>query len=179
LGWLRREGLDIAIAAHLSADKPTLAICGGLQMLGSELKDPHGVEAEARGLGLLPYSTEFGAAKTYRHAKYALGALNGFWAPLSGLAYDGYEIRHGITEPTARARGEAPLGAALAHNCGWHRGQTLALYPHGLFENAPAIKALFGQRTRTLDDTLDGLADFIDDRFAPGVLMSLAADIHR
>jgi hypothetical protein len=50
LAWLRQHGLDAAIAAHLAADKPTLAICGGLQMLGGEIKDPHGVEAEAQGL---------------------------------------------------------------------------------------------------------------------------------
>jgi hypothetical protein len=35
------------------------------------------------------------------------------------------------------------------------------------------IRALFGAEAPTLEDTLDGLADFIDTRFPPGVLVSL------
>jgi adenosylcobyric acid synthase len=168
LAWLRQHGLDAAIAAHVSADKPTLAICGGLQMLGGEIKDPHGVEGAARGLGLLPYSSEFQAQKRYRHASHTLATLTGFWRPLSGVTFDAYEIRHGQTFPASH------LAPVLPDNCGWQQGQTLALYLHGLFESSAVLHALFGVRTRTLDDTLNGLADFIDARFAPGVLMSLA-----
>jgi adenosylcobyric acid synthase len=61
----------------------------------------------------------------------------------------------------------------LPENCGWQHGNVLALYVHGLFESPPIMHALFGAHTRTLDDTLDGLADFIDLHFAPGALMSL------
>jgi len=42
-----------------------------------------------------------------------------------------------------------------------------------MLESPQLMRALFGQQTPTLDDTLNGLADFIDGRFAPGVLMSL------
>jgi adenosylcobyric acid synthase len=35
------------------------------------------------------------------------------------------------------------------------------------------IRALFGHETPTLDDTLDGLADFIDAHFAKGALLRL------
>lgn len=170
--WLRRQGIDAAIAAHQSSDKPTLAVCGGLQMLGSDIKDPHGVEGAATGLGLMPYSTEFLPDKTYRHARYAMGALTGFWAPLSGLAYDGYEIRHGST--SLGLDGAAVLKPILEGDRGWQRGQTLALYPHGLFESTAVIKALFGRAAPTLDSTLEGLADFVDAHFEPGVLKALA-----
>ncbi len=54
---------------------------------------------------------------------------------------------------------------ALSANGGWQRGQLLALYPHGLLENPRVIKALFGAEARTLDEVMDGLADFIDGRF--------------
>jgi len=37
------------------------------------------------------------------------------------------------------------------------------------------MRALFGANTPTLDDTLNGLADFIDRHFEEGVLMSLLA----
>jgi adenosylcobyric acid synthase len=170
LDWLRARGLDRAIAAHAAADRPLLAICGGLQMLGSELRDPHGVEGAARGLGLLPCSSEFLPAKQYRHRAYRLGALTGYWAPLSGVAFDGYEIHHGTTLPHANA---PPMRPALAANGGWQRGGILALYPHGIFESSAVMRALFGHETPTLDDTLDGLADFIDRHFAQGVLSQL------
>src|SRR5215471_16333494 len=54
LEWLRATGLGAAIERHLRADRPTLAVCGGLQMLGWHIADPNGVEGAAQGLGLLP-----------------------------------------------------------------------------------------------------------------------------
>jgi len=172
LAWLRHSGLDAAITAHVSAGKPTLAICGGLQMLGGELADPYGVEGEASGLGLLPCATEFLPTKQYRHGRYTLAPLAGFWAPLSGVHFDGYEIHHGITRPAGSAQ-SSPLRTVLAEDCGWQCGQTLALYPHGLFESSRVIQSLFGRQAPTLDDTLNGLADFIDAHVAKDVLMAL------
>ncbi|MGA2778744.1 MAG: cobyric acid synthase [Steroidobacteraceae bacterium] len=173
LSWLRANGLDAAIAAHLRADKPTLAICGGLQMLGTELRDPDHVEEAAKGLGLLPYSTVFQRRKRYRRGTYTFGALRGFWTPLARLDVEAYEIRHGETRALAQQGTAATLSAALPQGCGWQYGQTLALYVHGMFESPAVLRALFGQRTPTLDDTLDGLADFIDGHFAHDALMGL------
>ncbi len=82
LEWLRERGLDAAIGAHLAADRPALAICGGLQLLGGDIADPHGVEGSARGLGLLPYATEFQRDKRYRHRQpYVRGAHGLLGAP--------------------------------------------------------------------------------------------------
>jgi adenosylcobyric acid synthase len=173
LNWLRQTGLDAAISAHVTANKPTLAICGGLQMLGHKLLDPHGVEGEAVGLGFLPYTTEYGASKLYRHGTYTLSTLAGFWARLSGVCFDGYEIRHGRTCPIPPAGRTAPLRPALPGNGGWQCGETLALYTHGLFENSAVIHALFGEHTPTLDDTLDGLANFVDAHIGRLALSSL------
>ena len=173
LAWLRVRGLDRAIEAHAAADKPLLAICGGLQMLGRELRDPHGVEGEALGLGLLPYSTVFRPAKQYRHRSYRLASLTGYWTGLSGLTFDGYEIHHGTTLADASMEAATAVRAILPANGGWQRGQTLALYPHGLFESASVLHALFGRNTPTLDDTLEGLADFVDAHFAKSALMRL------
>jgi adenosylcobyric acid synthase len=61
----------------------------------------------------------------------------------------------------------------LPEHCGWQRGQTLAIYLHGLLEGPEVIRALFGHDSPTLDDTLNGLADFADRHFAPGTLKSL------
>jgi adenosylcobyric acid synthase len=173
LAWLRARGLDAVIAAHVAADKPTLAICGGLQMLGGEIKDPDGVEGEARGLCVLPVATEFLPAKQYRHGSYTLGSLQGFWAPLSGTSFEGYEIHHGVSRPAAVGTPARALRSALPQDGGWQSGAVLALYPHGLFESAPIVHALFGRDAPTLETTMDGLADFVEAHIAPGVLRSL------
>jgi adenosylcobyric acid synthase len=174
LAWLRERGLDAAIGAHLAADRPALAICGGLQLLGGDITDPHGVEGSAHGLGLLPYSTQFQRDKRYRQRSHTFAPLTGFWAPLSGVEFAGYEIRHGDTTPAVRAESTPRLESALPDHAGWQHGQTLVLYPHGLFEDPGAMRALFGRQTPTLDDTLDGLADFIDAHFARRTLESFA-----
>ena len=68
LDWLRSTGLAGAIARHAAAGVPVLGICGGLQMLGRSVRDPHGIEGggEAPGLGLLDLVTEMAAGKTTR-----------------------------------------------------------------------------------------------------------------
>jgi adenosylcobyric acid synthase len=173
LRWLRQTGLDAAIATHTKANKPTLAICGGLQMLGHHLTDPHGVEGAAAGLQLLPLSTEFQTPKRYQRGTYTLTKLTGFWAPLSDVRFEAYEIRHGRTRPIEADLNVSRLRAVLFDDCGWQCGSTLALYTHGLFESADVLHALFGQNVPTLDDIFNGLADFVDEHIGGKTLASL------
>ena len=65
----------------------------------------------------------------------------------------------------------------LPNGLGWQNaaGNVLGVYLHGLFEDAAVLRALFGTQAPTLDATFDGLADFIDTHFAPGVLAGLIA----
>jgi len=172
LAWLRSTGLDAAILAHVAQDKPTLAICGGLQMLGHEVRDAHGVEggvpATTRGLGALPLRTEYDDAKQCERGRYTfVPKLEGFWRELGGLTFDAYEIHHGRTEVVSE------VAPAIDGGVGWQRGQTLAIYTHGLFENSAALRALFGHDVPSLDDTLDGLADFVDRHIGRTRLLSL------
>jgi adenosylcobyric acid synthase len=175
LDWLRRTGLDSAIARHVSAGKPTLAICGGLQMLGRELLDPQGVEGAAQGLAIMPIVTEFQREKRYRRGTYTFGQLRDFWAPLTGLAYEGYEIRHGATRTLAPQGGAVGLQPALPDDCGWQHGQVLALYTHGVFEEGAVLRALFGAAVPTLEDTFEGLAAFVERYVGADALMGLLA----
>lgn len=175
LAWLRQTRIDAAITSHIEADKPTLAICGGLQMLGHDVSDPHGVEGAAQGLGLLPYSTEFQPVKSYHRATYTFENVDGYWAQLSGKTFEGYEIRHGETQSVAPPSGSLQLRPALRGGIGWQHRATLAIYVHGLFENSAVMRALFGQHTTSIEDTLDGLADFIDEHIDRGDLRSLLA----
>ena len=183
LAWLRAQGLDQAVAAHAEQGGRVLGVCGGLQMLGEGLIDPHGIDGNAPGLGLLPLVTVFETEKTVRHRQAMFGQLTGPWAALSGVGVQGYEIHHGQTAQhpaMAAARPVMPEGLAW-QNTG---GNVLGLYLHGLFEDAGVLQALFGPllakkmpglsaKVPTLDAVFDGLADYIDAHFAPGVLQGL------
>ncbi|WP_295982090.1 cobyric acid synthase [uncultured Variovorax sp.] len=175
LAWLRAQGLDRAVAAHAERGGAVLGICGGLQMLGEALVDPHGIDGNAPGLGLLPLVTVFEREKTVRHLTAGFGELTGAWSSLSGVVVGGYEIHHGQTaeHPQLAHDGRAVMPDGLA----WQnaRGNVLGIYLHGLFEDRGALHALFGASAPTLESTFDGLADFIDTHFEPGVLARLIA----
>ncbi|MBS0376867.1 MAG: cobyric acid synthase [Proteobacteria bacterium] len=171
LAWLRAQGLEPALRSHVAAGRPLLAVCGGLQMLGGALRDPDGVEGEGQGLGLLPLLTEYESQKRYRRGRYAFQGLSGYWSALSGVDFEGYEIRHGRTHRDPA--GAADATEVLADGLGWQSGPVLALYAHGLFENAGVLRALFGHAVPTLEETFEGLADFVAEHLGRDTLDSL------
>ena len=176
LAWLRAQGLDHAVAAHAHQGGAVLGICAGLQMLGEALIDPHGIDGNAPGLGLLPLVTVFEPDKTVRRCSASFAALAGPWSRLAGLVVQGYEIHHGQTQqhPAMAAAGDVAR-LVMSPGLAWQNaaGNVLALYLHGLFEDAGVLQALFGAVTPTLDSVFDGLADFVEQHFEPGVLASL------
>jgi adenosylcobyric acid synthase len=178
LAWLRTQGLDQAIAAHAGRGGAVLGICGGLQMLGEALIDPHGIDGNGPGLGLLPVVTLFDEAKTVQHRQAAFAAVRGLWASLSGVEVQGYEIHHGQTAPHSAMAAAGDIAyPVMPEGLAWQNGagNVLGLYLHGLFEDPRVLQALFGAATPTLDSVFDGLADYIDAHFEAGVLQSLIA----
>ncbi|CDS55002.1 Cobyric acid synthase [Polaromonas sp. CG9_12] len=176
LAWLRAQGLDQAIAAHAGQGGAVLGICGGLQMLGEALIDPHGIDGNGPGLGLLPVVTVFDENKTVRHRQTVFASVGGPWAGLSGVEVQGYEIHHGQTAPhPAMAAAGDMASPVMPDGLAWQNGagNVLGLYLHGLFEDPRVLQALFGAAVPTLDVVFEGLADYIDRHFEPGVLQSL------
>ena len=60
LKFFREQGWDIDLLAHARRGGRVLGICGGYQMLGKSVSDPHGMEGppgEVEGLGLLDVAT--------------------------------------------------------------------------------------------------------------------------
>ena len=174
LAWLRAQKLDLAIARHAAADKPLLGICGGLQMLGESLLDPHQLDGNAPGLGLLPLVTQFEREKLLRPAQVHFQALSGPWGSLSGVQAQGYEIHHGRTaQHPSMALAKVAMLSDTGEPMGWQQGSVLGFYAHGLFEQSSVMQALFGKGITSLDSVFDGLADYIDKHFQAGILQGL------
>ncbi len=140
LDWLRTHGWESALARHLRYGGRVIGICGGMQMLGRSIADPHGVEGApgtTAGFGWLDYDTVLTREKTLENVR---GTLT-----LDGAAdVRGYEIHMGETHgpaldaPALRLGedGGRPDGARSAD------GQLLATYVHGLFDTPAACSAL-------------------------------------
>lgn len=175
LAWLREQKLDLAIAAHAAAGRPVLGICGGLQMLGEALLDPHQLDGNAPGLGLLPLVTQFEREKLLRPTRMRFAQrLDAPWAGLADVAAEGYEIHHGRTaQHPALPLASVALRDERGEAIGWQQGPVLGHYVHGLFEQPAVLQALFGQSGQSLDQVFDRLADYVDTHFRPGALLSL------
>jgi adenosylcobyric acid synthase len=138
LAWLREQGWESHLKQHLRYGGKVIGLCGGMQMLGSQLHDPLGLEGLAgsvRGLGLLEMSTTLGAEKQLRQVDGAL-LLAG------GAACSGYEIHLGVSSGPALDRpalrfSDGRFDGALSAD-----GQILATYCHGLFDHPEALAAL-------------------------------------
>ncbi|WP_092948470.1 cobyric acid synthase [Roseateles sp. YR242] len=175
LAWLRAQRLDQAITDHAAAGGRVLGICGGLQMLGEALIDPHGLDGNAPGLGLLPLVTQFEREKLLRETEARFAArLDAPWSALGGQPAHGYEIHHGRTAQHPSLAAATPvLFDDRGNTIGWQHGPVLGHYAHGLFEDERVLTALFQRPVRPLEQVFNELADYVDRHFAPGVLAGL------
>ncbi|KQP07115.1 cobalamin biosynthesis protein CobQ [Methylobacterium sp. Leaf93] len=130
LDALRREGWDVDIRAHIRRGGHVLGLCGGYQMLGRTLSDPHGIEGEPRsvaGLGLLDVETVMTPLKR-------LEAVSGRTL-VDDLPFNGYEMHVGDTAgpdtvtPLLRFADGRADGAVSAD------GRVSGTYVHGLFSD--------------------------------------------
>ncbi len=139
LNWLRERGLEEAIKTRAEHGRPVLGICGGYQMLGTEIVDD--VESKAgavQGLGLLDVRVRFAPEKT-------LGRPSG---EAYGERVDAYEIHHGVVE----RRGGEPFLDGCRDGSVW--GTTW----HGALENDGFRRAFLTDVARTAG------SDFVADR---------------
>ncbi len=150
LAWLAQSGLGDAITQLAEQDRGVMGICGGFQMLGKSVADPHGLEGEAgsliQGLGLLNLVTELAADKT-------LTRREGLHVP-SGQAVHGYEIHHGRTGSgnNGEGGGTAPdplitFADGASCGCANRTGTIQGSYLHGIFDS-DAFRRWFINRLR-------------------------------
>lgn len=175
LDWLRARGLAAAVQRAAQAGTRVLGICGGLQLLGERLLGgAGGLEQPGDGLGLLPVTTAHHDDKLVARVRTRFADdLPAPWAALSGLAVDGYDIRHGRT----RAATDHPTGVtALPGDRGWAEGSVLGVACHGLLEDPAVLTALLGRApARDLDAEFDSLAAAVDEHLDTELLERLAS----
>jgi adenosylcobyric acid synthase len=155
LAWLRSQGWEVAIQQHLRYGGKVIGICGGLQMLGQAIHDPHGIEgvpSSHTGLGLLELETTLHPEKqlTNRMGVLALGAEKG----VCHTFLRGYEIHCGVSAGKAL---ESPSVYLDGHADGAISpdGQILATYLHGFFDMPEGLQALLTWAGLTVEQTFD------------------------
>ncbi len=136
LEFLRTEGWEPYLQKHLRYGGKLMGICGGLQMLGNSIADPHALEGEAGtscGLGLLDFDTVLEPEKQLLRVSGKLCA--------TGACVSGYEIHCGVSSGPALAQAALDLGdhgdGALSAD-----GQILGTYVHGIFDEAESLGSL-------------------------------------
>jgi adenosylcobyric acid synthase len=199
LHWLRRRSLDSAIA-QAAQTRIVFGICGGLQMLGERIDDPHAVESggSVEGLGLLPLRTTFARTKITVPVRGRVTATRAGETTHESGIFDGYEIHVGETQygdvmPFAllQRNGERieRRDGAISHD-----RRVFATYVHGLFAGdafrhrfIDAVRASAGlpraaeyafverERAARLDRVAAGVANALDLQRVFPELRSLAA----
>ncbi|MCG8381380.1 MAG: cobyric acid synthase [Gammaproteobacteria bacterium] len=136
LQWLLAQEWEKTIQRHLRYGGKLIGICGGFQMLGQVIHDPHGIEGPAGtcpGLNWLDMSTTLEKEKQLFEQQGTLTLLS---CPVSG-----YEIHTGISEGPALQSPAIDLGVkndgAVSPD-----GQIIGTYLHGLFNEGTACQAL-------------------------------------
>lgn len=158
---LRRNGVAQSIVKAHKNGATVVGICGGYQIMGQEVCDPHHVESNIErlpGLGLLPVTTQMEGEKVTRQVKFSfLG---------SDTVCEGYEIHMGATVPVGNA-GLSPLnkledgrtdGYFLNEKC-------FGTYIHGILDNGVVIDYLLAPYAAKLSDTPFDFKAFKEEQY--------------
>jgi adenosylcobyric acid synthase len=141
LRWLRASGFASALIERAKRRRPIVGICGGLQMLGEDVRDPAGVESggSAQGLALLGIRTELAARKTTIPATAVWTDLRVFGQSGGAAEATGYEIHMGETcylegvQPFCEVR-RADTAGVVSDGAITDDGFIVGTYLHGLFD---------------------------------------------
>jgi adenosylcobyric acid synthase len=132
---LQTHGWPQALQKHLRYGGKVIGICGGFQMVGSAIHDPHGIEGEpgsSTGLGWLAMETTLMPEKRLARVQ---GRLSFADVPVAG-----YEIHMGVSTGAALATPALyidgkPEGAISQDQ------QIAGTYLHGLFDHPESLAA--------------------------------------
>ena len=166
LSWLMKSGCGQEILRHHERGGVVVGICGGFQMLGTMIRDRHGVEGrkrEIKGMGLLSVETRF-----LRHKTTFQVEAEDMRGPTGGRSREklrGYEIHAGesvLSGEGSRFRIRSRSGrACLRYDGAVSRdGRVWGTYIHGIFDNDGFRRSFIDGLKRDGLSTGDGSAAF-------------------
>jgi adenosylcobyric acid synthase len=168
LAWLRASGLANRLISLAELGVPILGICGGYQMLGRRILDPHGSESStpvADGLDLLPIDTTFATEKRTVRVRGKLFRSSALFASAwrdEIVAYEihmGESLDHGGSHPFAGIEERSGAEVMELDGAVSADGLLMGTYLHGLFENDAVRHALIdGLLARRTDDVAEGVS---------------------
>src|SRR5262245_14966888 len=179
--FMRTQGWDIDILAHVRHGGHVLGICGGYQMLGTSISDPDGIEGLPRtvaGLGLLDVQTVMRGDKMLREIS---GVLVG--ATIGGVPFAGYEMHIGATTGSGAARPFLRLTDGAMDGAMSVDGRVAGCYVHGLFGATTARAALLStigaspgndDHPTRVDAALDEIAGILERHLDIDALTAIA-----
>lgn len=184
LHWLREKGWDQHIRRHLRYGGKLIGVCGGFQMLGTQIHDPQGMDGapgSSEGLALLEMQTNFNSGteknpaanhSPHKILRHCTGHLSFANAPIQG-----YEIHMGLSHGPALSRPLIFGDTVTRHNNDIDQdiaqdiknanhkkqpegaisddNQVIGTYWHGLFESPAACHALLGWAGLSEAQTID------------------------
>lgn len=169
---IRRSGLEAGIKQLVASGVPVMGICGGFQMLGREIRDPHHTESfleSITGMGLLETRTIFAEQKTTTQAEGVITDGAGVLEGLDGVKVSGYEIHMGSTEGFAGCFPCLTITRILDQvenkidGLRNQDGMVFGTYLHGIFDN-PAFTAGLINNLRLRKGLEPVVADGMDQR---------------
>lgn len=173
---MREQGWDIDILAHRRRGGAVLGLCGGYQMLGRRIADPHGIEGPAgsiEGLGLLDIETVLSPAK----------ALRSVCGTALGARFEGYEMHMGETHGPDAVRPFAHFDDGRCDGAMSADGRVMGSYVHGVLAQTSFREALLarwgaasaGRDYRaSIDVALDEIANALERHLDVDALIALA-----
>ena len=167
LAWMRARGLDRWVVDQHAAATRILGICGGYQILGQAIEDPHGIESDepvSRGLGLLAVRTVLEREKVTERVRAQT---------LGGHLFDAYEIHVGRTREPQDA---LPLARIGSRPVGIRVGQCAGCYLHGALEDPAVVEEWLGFAPRSgqsKQDAYDAMASWFEQHARSDVVRGL------
>lgn len=129
---IRKKGIAKAILNAHHSGKAVYGICGGYQIMGTQINDPYGMEGDTQsipGLGILPVNTILSKEKVTEQCTFTFQGYE--------QKCEGYEIHMGQTQR---------LGGTAVCNINGKEGdgcflnpQTWGTYIHGILDNKAVI----------------------------------------
>lgn len=138
LQQLKRSGWFEHTQQHLRYGGKVIGICGGFQMLGTQIHDPDGIEGQAgseSGFGVLNFSTTLEKEKQLKQS-------SGQLLLATGGKVKGYEIHAGVSSGKALNNALIELDSGEKEGVISDDNAILGTYFHGLFDEAEARNTL-------------------------------------